>query len=144
MLYEFKFTHMYDTQTGTFSAKEIIEFILIFLGFAVVFGAIFYICLSLVLHKKRAKKIKIKRRSNNLSDARAGTILSIINSTSNGNWKECKSRITDYLEHEFSEPDLIKMEFVDRKDIKDIYITLPDLENYHFRLEGGNDMYTRK
>lgn len=135
---------MYDTQTSTFSAKEIIEFVLIALGFAVVFGAFFYIFMSLVLHKKRAKKVKIKRISNNLSDARAGTILSIINSTSSGDWQECKSRIVDYLEHEFSEPDLIKVEFVDRESIKDIYITLPNLENYHFRLEGGNDMYTRK
>lgn len=134
---------MYDTQTGTFSAKEIAEFVFIIFGFAVVFGAIFYICMSLVLHKKRAKRIKIKRISNNLSDARAGTILSIINSTSSGDWQECKSRIVDYLEHEFSEPDLIKIEFVDKGDVKDIHVTLPTLENYHFRLD-GNDRYTRK
>lgn len=143
MLDEFKFTHMYDIQTGTFSGKEIAGFFLIILGFAVAFGGVSYIAISLALHKKRAKKVKIKRNSKTLSESRAGTILSIINSTSSGDWQECKSRIVDYLTHEFSDTSLIKIEFVDRGDVKDIHVTLPTLENYHFRLD-GNDRYTRK
>lgn len=135
---------MYDTQTGTFSTKEIIEFALIALGIVVMFGVVAYVILNLVLHKRKAKRVKNKKILNNLNKTRGRTILTIINSTSSGNWEDCKSRISDYLEHEFPDPDLTKVEFVDRQNVKDIYITLPNLENYHFRLEEGRELYVRK
>ena len=127
-----------------FSAKEITEFILIPLGVVLVFSITAFLFINSIPDRRRKKKIRVIQKEK-VYEKRTGTLLAIINSTASGSLEDCEQKIKDYLFPEFSEKtEIIRFEFQDRGSIKDIFLTLPNADYYHFRLEPGHERYNFK
>ncbi len=129
---------------GMFTPKEIIGFILIILIIVFVLSITTLVLINSIPNRKRRKRIS-EIKTERMYEKRTGILLAIINSTGSGTKEDCKQKIRDYLFPEFThQTEITKIEFQDRGSIKDIFLTLPNADYYHFRLEPGHERYNFK